>query len=236
MRRREEPYYFEGDINKQMAFDSALRELLARTDFTAFGVGVRKAAFQKEFVENGLDPYLPTDAYSVAIQMLLERFVDFLATRSDRKLGQVSFESQGPKEDVLHQLDYARTLADGTQWVPESAFRYWLEPGLRFLPKSGTHPMEIADLWVRDIFEWVRSNCSHSPKFWDALGRKIYCREDGAYGKFGLKVFPDSDLRAEILAHRVLCGATPQKLKAPPLKQERRRQRKSLSTDIVLPY
>lgn len=208
MRRREGLYYFAGDVAKQREFDDAIGELIDSTDFTVFGVGIRKSAFQSEFADTGADPYLPTDVYSAAIILLLERYVDYIATTKPALVGRVTFESQGPKEDALHQYGYARILLEGSQWVSGTAFRSWLETGLRFVPKRGSEPTELADLVARDIYEWIRSDCTDAPVWWDRLSRKAYCRGDGRMGKFGIKVFPDHDIRDRIEAHRLQYGAT----------------------------
>lgn len=202
MRNHDGPYYFGGDSQKQAEFDSAIDELVATTEFSVFGVGIRKTGFSKDFVATGIDPYLPTDAYTVAIEMLLERYVDYLAHHPSNFLGRIIFESQGPKEDAFHQLGYARLLLDGTQWVPDSAFRNWLETGLRFTPKSGSDPMELADMFSRELFEWVRGGCQVQPKRWNLFSKKIYIRGDGMRGKFGIKIFPDSDIHDIIEMHR----------------------------------
>ncbi len=208
MRNREGPYYFSGDENRQMEFDRAIEQLVEETNFVAFGVGVRKELFVEDFVKKSVDPYLPTDVYALAIIMLLERYIDFLSSSETKRLGRVTFESQGPLEDAYHQLEYARTLIDGSQWVPDSAFRSWLETGLRFATKSGSDPIELADMMSRDLYEWVRGGCTVTPKRWELISKKIYCREDGRMGKFGVKVFPDSDIRTRIEDHRGFCGAT----------------------------
>lgn len=209
MRQHVGPYYFGGDTERQREFDQAIERLINETEFTVFGVGIRKRAFKKEFVDTGIDPYLPADAYAVAIIMLLERYVDFLAFNPSKRLGQVSFESQGPKEDAYHQLEYARTILDGSQWVPDSAFRNWLEPGLRFTVKQGSSPAELADMCARTLYEWIRATCRWNPKRWAVLSRKVYCRGDGMSGKFGVKVFPDSDIRRRIEDHRRrYCGSS----------------------------
>lgn len=127
MRNRDGPYYFSGDEGRQAEFDEAIDRLVEEMDFVAFEVGVRKELF----VETGVDPYLPTDVYALAIIMLLERYIDFLSSSTTKRLGRVIFESQGPLEDAYHQLKYARTLIDGSQWVPDSNFQSWLETGLR---------------------------------------------------------------------------------------------------------
>jgi len=209
MRKREKPFYFEGKEERQKEFDAAVDKLIEETDFTVFGVGIRKHAFEKDFVSVGLDPYLPTDVYALSILLLLERYIDFLYSEKVQRLGRVIFESQGPLEDAVHQLEYARVLVDGSQWVHPSAFRNWLEPGLKFQPKIGSDPSEIADMFARDLYEWIRGDCVGEPKRFGLFSRKVYCREDGAMGKFGVKVFPDSDIRENVLKHREKCGAAP---------------------------
>ena len=207
MRQHDGPYYFDGDTAKQREFDAAIDQLIDDTDFTVFGVGIRKGDFQWQFVDTGTDPYLPTDAYAVAIVMLMERYVDYMATERTDRIGRITLENQGPKEDADHQMEYARLLISGSQWVAPAAFRSWLETGLRFVPKRGSEPTELADMVSRDLYEWVRSGCMGNPARWERLSRKVYCRGDGQMGKFGVKVFPDHDIRNLIEAHRHQYGA-----------------------------
>lgn len=207
MRRHEGPFYFAGDSSKQAAFCKALDDLVRSSHFTAFGVGIRKTAFGEAFVKTGINPYLPTDVYAVAIAILLERFLDFLASSPDDLVGRVTFESQGPREDATHQLEYARTLVDGTQWVAATHFQHWLEPGKRFVPKSGSDPIELADMLSRDVYEWVDSDCLFEPRRWKLFCERFYWRDDGQMGKCGIKVFPDSDVRERIEAHRSVVGS-----------------------------
>lgn len=207
MRSRDRPFSFDGDTLKQADFDLAIETLIEQTEFTAFGVGIRKDGFAKDFVETGIDPYLPLDAYATSITMLLERYLDHLATSPTKLMGRLTLESQGPLEDACHQLEYARVLLEGSQWVSEKSFRQWLETGLRFIPKQGSDPTELADMLSRELYEWIRSDCLVAPKFWRQFSRKIYCRGDGRMGKFGIKVFPDADIRERIEAHRNDCCA-----------------------------
>ena len=69
------------------SFDQAIDRLVEETNFVAFGVGVRKELFVEDFVESGVDPWLPTDVYALAIIMLLERYIDFLASGAPKRLG-----------------------------------------------------------------------------------------------------------------------------------------------------
>ena len=202
MRNHEGWFGLGGREERQRELCEALDELVAKSSCTVFGVAVRKDIL-REFVGSREDPYLPPDPYSVAIQMLLERYVDYLATRGDDPFGQVTFESIGPREDAEHHRDYVDLLLQGTQWVPESAFRNWLGTGCAFMAKESNHPMELADMFSRDLFEWVRGGCGEVvPRRWDAWEPKIYARGDAQMGKFGIKVFPDSDIRDRIEEHR----------------------------------
>ncbi len=204
IRFHEGPYYFSGSTERQAEFDEALKALIEDTPFLVFGVGVRKNGFEQDFVDTGIDPYLPTDAYALAITMLMERYLDYLSTSRAKRIGRVTFESQGPLEDATHQLEFARLFIEGSQWVPDSAFRAWLETGCRFTPKQGSDPMELADIVSREIYEWLVTDCLGTPLYWDVVSQKIYCRGNGQMGKSGLKVFPDSDIRDRIEVHRAL--------------------------------
>jgi hypothetical protein len=209
MRHFDGPYYFAGDVAKQREFDRAVNDLIARTPFLAFGVAINKMGFADQFTRADIDPYLPTDVYALAVVMLMERYVDFLATSSESRLGRVTFESQGPREDAEHQLEYARVLIHGTQWMPPSDFQHCLEAGVRFRPKVGSDPLELADILARDLYEWIASGCEASPHRWHVFNPKIYCRDDRQMGKFGIKVFPDSHIRDKIEAHRLQAGPPP---------------------------
>lgn len=202
LRKHKGIFYFDGDTDLQKRFCQWYAELLDGLDFIVFGVSIRKSSFASpSFLQQG-DDYFPADAYGIAIHLLLERYTDYLASSSPTGLGNVSFERQGPREDAVHQFEYARLLVQGTQWVSATEFRHLLQPGLTFTPKSASHPMELADLVAREIYEWVAGGCVSRSSMWDVLTSKIYKRTDGLRGTFGVKVFPDSDLREHILAHR----------------------------------
>lgn len=202
MRNHDGPFYLKGDTSEQARFEAQLNQLLDETPFTVFGTCVRKNAFHTDFVSSGIDPYLPLDAYSIAIQMLLERYLDYLASREDHPKGRVTFEGQGPREDAEHQRDYVDVLLNGTQWISNKSFQSYLETGVRFVPKQGSHPVEIADMVSRDLYEWVRSGCTSTPQRWELFSKRAYRRGDRRMGKFGIKVFPDSDIRDVIENHR----------------------------------
>ena len=202
IRRGDDAFAFAGDEQKQRDLNDAVNGLIAESSFVAFGVGIRKRSIEELQQSDVRDPYLPVDIYGLALHLLLERFLDFLADQEDHPVGSVVIEAQGPKEDAHHQLTVVETILHGTQWVPERAFQQYLHPGVTFLPKHGSHPLELSDMLARDIFEWIRADCQIAPARWDSFGPKFHRRGDLRMGKFGLKIFPDSDIRDDIERHR----------------------------------
>lgn len=206
MRRHETIFRFDGNEDRQREFCSAVDTLVEDTPCVAFGVAIRKAELD-QLLSTSADPYLPWDTYGIAIHLLLERYVDYLAKTQPRRLGRACFESQGPVEDASHHLEYTSLLLSGTQWVPSTSFRNWLETSAEFVPKGGSHGTELADMLSRDLYEWARDGCDGQPRRWETFSRKVYRRGDKRMGKFGFKVFPDSDIRDRIEAHRDACIA-----------------------------
>ncbi len=202
MRQRKERFYFADDREKETRFDQAIRSLIHQTPATYFGAGIRKA----NLTADTLDPYLPTSAYPLAITLLLERYIDFLAHNPRHPFGRLMFESIGAREDVERQAVVVDLMLHGTQWVSERAFRGQLHPGVHYAPKRGSDVMELADIVAREVFEWTRSGCTEEPKYWDVISPRFYARGDFAMGKFGLKIFPDRDMRNVVQAHRARFG------------------------------
>ena len=202
MRRHRQDFSFDGDERRRRAFDAAVRELVAESRFTAFAVGIRKRTLRDELGGSASDPYLPPGIYAIAIHLLLELYVDFLASEPLEPVGRVVWEAQGPREDAEHQRDFVDTLLGGTRRTSESAFRRFLEPGVSFMPKGGSHPLELSDMLARDMFEWIRSDCLAEPPRWSIFGDKLYRRDRAASGEFGLTVFPDLGVRDRVGAWR----------------------------------
>jgi len=52
--------------------------------------------------------------------------------------------------------------------------------------------VDLADMFARDLFEWVRGECGDDapPRHWARFGQKIHRRGDGRMGTSGVKVFP----------------------------------------------
>ncbi len=200
MRTHRQDFSFGGDQNRQSAFRDAVDELVTRAGFVAFAVGIRK--WELMAGDENHDSYLPRGAYEIGMQLLLERYIDYLHHEDQDWRGRVTLEAQGSREDAEHQQAFVELLLQGTQWVPDSAFRSYLETGLRFAGKDGSHPIELSDMLARDVFEWIRSDCDREPARWRIFEDKVYQRGDLRSGKYGLKVFPSTGIEELVEAQR----------------------------------
>lgn len=193
----------------------ALDLLIERTEFTAFGVVIRKWVFHQEFTETGKDPFLPRETYGLALHLLLERFLVFLASAVGSPIGSITLESQNPEMDARHQVSIAETIAYGTRWVSPQPLQLDIRPGVTFMGKQASHPLELSDILANLLYQWVRSGCyddqrprlgKHgTPQLWESFCSRFHQEGDLRRGRFGLKVFPDSGLEGLLDQHRKWC-------------------------------
>ncbi len=176
----------------------ALEDLVEQTDFTAFGIIIQKWVFHQQFTVLGQDPFLPRETYDLALHLLLERFVSFLASEDDAPIGSIALEHQSPGENARHQLSIAETIAYGTRWISPEPLQLDIQPGVEFLKKQPSHPLELSDILANLLYQLARDEFDQAPRLqqggssrlWEAFCRKFYQEDDLRQGKFGLKVFP----------------------------------------------
>lgn len=202
-------YSFSNNAEKQQELKQEITELITKTPCHAFAVAIPIPEYNQEQTTaklNGysLYPELPKGIYPMAIMLLMERCLDFLAYGLNSKPKvTVVFESIGPKEDIEHQLTFAQVLHLGTEWVKPDVFRKYFYPGVSFLTKEaykkdkGSHPLELADILGRDVFEWLKGNGQTNPYFWNIWKQKFYKRESGRSGRFSLKILPCKNSETE---------------------------------------
>lgn len=193
----------------------ALDLLVERTEFTAFGVVIRKWVFHQEFTETGKDPFLPRETYWLALHLLLERFLVFLASAGGSPIGSLTLESQNPEMDARHQVSIAETIAYGTRWVSPQPLQLDIRPGVTFMGKQASHPLELSDALANLLYQWVSSEFYANkrprlgkygtPQLWESFCSKFHQEGDLRRGRFGLKVFPDSGLEELLDQHRKWC-------------------------------
>lgn len=184
----------------------ALEKLVRETRFTAFGIIIQREVFDREFTKTGNDPFLPRETYDLALHLLLERFTSFLATATGSPIGSITLESQSSKQDARkdaqHQLSIAETIARGTRWVSPEPLQRDIRPGVEFLNKQPSHPLELSDMLANFLYRLAQRgfdnnqlpNLRQDDKLWDIFCHKFYQEGDLRHGKFGLKVFPAGDL------------------------------------------
>jgi hypothetical protein len=126
----------------------------------------------------------------MAIDFVMERFVHYLRVAGDSGRGSVIAESRETKEDIFVNHEYVRLQKEGTQFVSESDFRWYLSPYMSFLRKSANSTgLQIADIAARPLAEKILDPSS-SPKRWDVISGKLYDGLQGRPESYGLKIFP----------------------------------------------
>lgn len=192
-------FEFLSDPSISTLFWKDLTNAVEETPFELFAAVVRKTRLTGSDDDGELGN-LPGDVYEIALTLVLERLVGALYDRGCTK-GRLVFESIGGREDALHQRALADLLLHGSEFVADGCFRGCIEPGCSFAVKGGSSPLELADLCARWIMTFFRDGQPHDHRFWSIVAPKIYA-SGLEKGKFGLKVFPDSDIREEVLALR----------------------------------
>lgn len=197
----QEEFSFGGDTDKQMEFRLAVDELVEASSFVLLGAIIRKDVLACDLSSGGYGN-LPPGLYEMALTFVAERFVDMLFADDTRPCGTLVFESIGNREDALHQRAFANLLIHGSEFVSDGCFRGWLRPGCHFRIKDGSHPLELADLAARAMHTWMRSGMPEDHPFWTLWAKRISGRGDLEHGKFGVKMFPDADIRDQVLTMR----------------------------------
>lgn len=198
----QEEFAFGGDAATQMEFRAAVDELVEASSFVLLGAIIRKDALERDLQAGEDYGNLPPGLYEMALTFVAERFVDLLFAADMRPCGTLVFESIGNLEDALHQRAFADLLIHGSEFVTDGCFRGWLRPGCQFRIKGGSHPLELADLAARAMHTWTRSRMPDDHPFWRLWAKRISGRGDLERGKFGVKIFPDADIRERVLRMR----------------------------------
>lgn len=189
VRKRSHWFHHTDPIHEQAIHD-ALADELARMPFTCIAGAIDKDAFNAAHATGKVDDFLPTSAYLMCLDFVVERAVHFLYHAGGDARGLVVAESRGLREDAEVHAEFIRLQLEGTQWQNESWFRYQLRPYIEFLRKDINHSgLQIADLVARPIAEKMLQPTT-SPIHWGIVKDRLY---DGGQGRplsYGLKVYP----------------------------------------------
>jgi len=189
LRHRRPP--FAGDAGEAAA--SNLPEILGDLPYKVVSVVIHRPDFVADFSTDPIDESLPSHAYLVALDFLLERLVFALESEFDGALGCVIAESRGTKEDAQLQHELSRLQLEGTSYIHPSWFRQQLQPGILFLKKSDNSPgLQVADLAARPIGEKVIDPDSSPPR-WDVFRDKLCHGSETKNSIVGLKIMPWRD-------------------------------------------
>jgi hypothetical protein len=169
--------------------------------FPCIAAAIDKVRFREMYADGRVDDFLPTSAYLMCVDFIMERFTHFLCHVGGGAQGTVRAESRGLREDALVHHEYIRLHLEGTQFCSESQFRGYLRPAIQFERKdANTSGLQIADLMARPIADKVLDPTG-SPERWEVVAAKFYDGTHDRRSSYGLKIFPASggDLFGEFL-------------------------------------
>lgn len=196
-------FSFDDNLAKQAEFRLAVEQLIESSSFQLLGAIIRKDALATDLQSGENYGNLPPGLYEMALTFVAERFVDMLfCDQKNKPCGCLVFESIGNLEDALHQRAFADLLIHGSEFVSDGCFRGWLRPGCRFKTKEGSHSLELADLAARALLTWTRAGFPDEHDFWRLWAKRISTQDEIERGKFGVKIFPDQDIREWVLEMR----------------------------------
>ncbi|MGH7966399.1 MAG: DUF3800 domain-containing protein [Candidatus Binatia bacterium] len=199
--RKRAGWFYDADPAKTEARITALNARLRSLPFSCIAATIDKIRFIEMYPEGKVDDFLPTSAYLMCVDFIMERFTHFLCHVGNGAQGTVRAESRGLKEDAEVHHEYIRLHLEGTQFCSESQFRGYLRPSIQFERKDGNSSgLQVADLMARPIADKVL-NPNASPERWDIVASKLYDGTQGRRSSYGLKIFPasEADLFGEYL-------------------------------------
>lgn len=191
IRRHGGPFFkFKRRGTKRAAMHQSLCELLMKLNFSAIACVVNRTEYIAQFGTGSLDTSLPTDAYLMVLDFLMERLVMVLERQFGGAPAHVIAEARGPLEDALLQYEYVRLQLDGTSYISAAWFRQQLEPGIEFrTKKNNCSGLQIADLLARPCGEKV-CDPSSTPTHWSEFRGKLCQGQGTVHSILGLKVIP----------------------------------------------
>ena len=191
--------FYDPDANRSRARMAALYRRLESLPFTCIAAAIDKTRFRAIYPEGRVDDFLPTSAYLMCVDFIMERFTHFLCHVGRGAQGTVRAESRGLREDALVHHEYIRLHLEGTQFCSESQFRGYLRPAIQFERKDGNSTgLQSADLMARPIADKILDPSS-SPERWGIAAAKLYDGTQNRRSSYGLKIFPafEGDLFGE---------------------------------------
>ncbi|HLI50354.1 MAG TPA: DUF3800 domain-containing protein, partial [Thermomicrobiaceae bacterium] len=194
--RRRSDRFHSNDPDRESEIIASVGKALDELDFVCISAVIDKRALSELHGDGAVDGFLPSSAYLMCLDFVIERFVHFLYYAGSDARGLVFAESRGAREDAEVHAEFIRLLLEGTQWQSDSWFRYQLRPYIEFLRKErNSSGLQVADLLSRPIAEKALQP-STSPERWEIVKHKFYDGCQARPASYGLKIYPAVDVSA----------------------------------------
>jgi hypothetical protein len=177
--RNRNGFEFIKTTSERQRFYAELNRLMADMPYQIMAVAVKKDQHKARYGGAA------ADSYHLAMEFLVERFVQFLSGRP----GEIVAESRNPALDGRLQIVYEEMRVFGTKYAGREAISRALPRPLRIVPKGdNVAGLQLADLVVTPIGRHVMGKADRDD--WQIIQQRFRRGPDGDYMGYGLKVFP----------------------------------------------
>jgi hypothetical protein len=176
------------------AFDAEFLRLVTELEYVVISVLIDKKKHLEFYSEWANDPY------HYAMEVLMERFVLWLAGKGPAARGDIIAESRGGKEDMRLKEVFRRLYDRGSDNISHATFAERLTSGkLKVKPKTAnTVGLQFADLLAHPLYksmiaeyEGINPPANYGRAIYDILAaRKIRRSPGGKVAGWGLKWLP----------------------------------------------
>jgi hypothetical protein len=186
--------FYDADPVRAQAKIASLDRRLQSLPFTCIAAAIDKRRFTEMYPSGEVDDFLPTSAYLMCVDFIMERLTHFLCHAGNGAQGSVRAESRGLREDAEVHHEYLRLHLEGTQFCSGSQFRGYLRPFIQFERKDGNSTgLQVADLMARPLADKILDP-GGSPERWEVVASKLYDGAQGRRSSYGFKIFPAIDV------------------------------------------
>jgi hypothetical protein len=186
--------FYDADPARAQAKIDSLDKRLQSLPFTCIASAIDKRRFSEMYPSGQVDDFLPTSAYLMCVDFIMERFTHFLCHAGNGAQGSVRAESRGLREDAEVHHEYLRLHLEGTQFCSGSQFRGYLRPFIQFERKDGNSTgLQVADLMARPLADKILDP-GGTPARWEVVASKLYDGTQGRRSSYGFKIFPATDV------------------------------------------
>lgn len=171
------------DLELKQKFYSGLNSVIGQSHFTIISAGIDKNKHIDRYGKSAMNPYM------ICLSFILERLVFCLDSKQDAATVDIIVEKRGRLEDKQLIAHYNSVTDRGTLHVNSSRFSNKIASFELVAKRENSNGLQLADLCAYPIARYVLNAAEPYIPF-QIIREKLYCRYNGDFNGYGLKMFP----------------------------------------------